>query len=214
MTDNNYSYKNAEEILDPYLSEVAEGIRDLNTNFESLTKANTNLLLWNKSFGNILGGLQARYDLNPKSSENQKEYCPDHDVENRNENAGDGKCHQDVENNENEDSNRNTQDNKVDASKRKSHKSPEEVDQWKLILRRFQKDLGKKWRGKENLGRLELVWRTVYAKQETGAALSDVVKVCGCSVLQANECLTYLIKQQLITRRKFRHGIKYFLASS
>mmetsp|Transcript_8371 Transcript_8371/g.10909 ORF Transcript_8371/g.10909 Transcript_8371/m.10909 type:complete len:200 (-) Transcript_8371:1598-2197(-) len=93
--------------------------------------------------------------------------------------------------------------------------SPAEKDETKenpsLYIVNLDSILPRKFKSKENFRRLELVWQCVYFKAEDGSTLSDIVKVCGCSVLQANDCLSFLIKNKIIMRRKFRHGIRYFL---
>jgi hypothetical protein len=44
-----------------------------------------------------------------------------------------------------------------------------------------------------------------------GAVLSDVVKVAGCSVLQANECISVLVRVKLLRRVVERTGARYFV---
>jgi len=102
-------------------------------------------------------------------------------------------------------------------------------DAWTKIYKGVLRDLPKKYQTKgENLKRLEIVWRTVENKTvsfnnsivktgllmnsqiiEKGAVLSDIVKVCGCSVLQANECLGTLIKLKLVQRHKAKQSLLY-----
>ncbi|GBG26961.1 Hypothetical Protein FCC1311_031842 [Hondaea fermentalgiana] len=45
-----------------------------------------------------------------------------------------------------------------------------------------------------------------------GCALGDLVRCCGCSVLQVNEYLATLVKHGLVVRKKTRTALAYFVS--
>jgi len=100
----------------------------------------------------------------------------------------------------------------VSGNSETSRKTQTRINAWTPVREKILGTLPRKYSQPDHTKRLERIYCAIVTSP--GCALGDIVRCCGCSVLQVNEYLATLVKHGHVARKKTRTNLAYFVQSS